>query len=94
LIEDAVLKEARRLIGEMIARRRAALGMTQETLAEKAGVGIATVKVIEIGKFYVSLKILLKMCYALDLYFFFEEKESETELATMMRERWGKIGKN
>ena len=94
MIEDAVLKEARRLIGEMIARRRAALGMTQEELAEKAGIGIATVKVIEIGKFYVSLKILLKMCYALDLYFYFEEKESEADLAKLMREKWGEIGRN
>jgi transcriptional regulator with XRE-family HTH domain len=93
-MNEKILLEARQLIAGFIKNRRNELKITQQELADKCGVGVNTIRRLEDGRFWVNLKQLLVICNALDLYFFLEEKESKKELATIMRERWGKINKN
>lgn len=93
-MNEQVLLEARRMIAGFIRNRRIELKMSQEELAEKTQLGIATIRRFEAGKFWINLQTLLIICNALNMYFFLEEKDSEKELATMMRNRWGTPSKN
>ena len=54
------------MLGERIHNRRAELHMTQETLAEKAGVSANTVSRIEGGQMSVGIGIFIKLVMALD----------------------------
>ena len=87
-MNEQVLLEARRMIAGFIRNRRIGLKMSQEELALKTNLGIATIKRFEAGKFWINLQTLLIICNSLEMYFFLEEKDSEKELAAMMRNRW------
>lgn len=92
MISDKVINEARDLIAGFITNRRKELNLTQSELAERAGLGVATVARIEQKKFIPDGKSLLKICYALDCYFFLQEMESDERFAEMMRNRWRREG--
>ena len=87
-MNEQVLLEARRMIAGFIRNRRIELKMSQDELAERTQHGIATIKRFEAGKFWINLKTLLVICNALKTYFFLEEKDSEKELAQMMKYRF------
>ena len=93
-MNDQVIKEARDMIAGFIVNRRQELGYTQAELAERAGLGRATVERIEGRKFLPDGKSLLKLCHALDCYFFFAEKESDDTLVKAMRRRWQRPGQD
>lgn len=93
-MNDEVLKHAQKLVAERLSQRRKALGMSQQEVADKAGLGWATVQRIEAGHFGPDFKTLMRLCFALDLYFFVEEKEASTPLADAMKNKWGKPGEN
>ena len=63
-------------IGTIIKERRAQLGISQQDLAEFAGVGIATVKDIERGAANPSLFTLQKLMEVLGLEMVFRRKDS------------------
>lgn len=92
MIPDNVLDEARDMIAVFISNRRQELGLTQQELADKAGLGWATVQRIEAKKFIPDGKSLLKICYALDCFFFFGEKESDEPFIKAFRDRWSRPG--
>ncbi len=50
------LNEARQKIAEKIQARRNELGISQAALAEQTGMGIATIKRFESGKFWLNMK--------------------------------------
>lgn len=87
-MNEKVLLEARNLISGFLKNRREELGITQQQLADMSGMGIATIKRFESGKFWLNLKQYLILCHHLKCYPFVEEVESTKELATMMRNRW------
>lgn len=87
-MNDKVLLEARNLISGFLKNRREDLKITQQELADASGMGIATIKRFESGKFWLNLKQYLILCHHLKCYPFIEEVESTKELATMMRNRW------
>lgn len=61
---------------------RAAVGLTQQQLGEKAGVTRQTISLIEKGEYNPSLKLCLKICYAVDRSLdelFWVEKENYSE---------------
>lgn len=89
-MNDKVLLEARNLISGFLKNRREELGITQQQLADNSGMGIATIKRFESGKFWLNLKQYLILCHHLQCYPFIEEVESAKELATMMRKRWSR----
>ncbi len=91
---NSVLYEARRMISAYLAERRRELGITQEDLAARTGLGLATIQRMEAGKFWLNLKTLLVVGSVLDCFIFLEPKDSGAPLATMMRERWGKTSEN
>lgn len=63
-------------IGTIIRERRAQLGISQQDLAEFAGVGIATIKDIERGAANPSLLTLQKLMEVLGLEMIFKRKDS------------------
>ena len=94
-MNEQVLHEARELIAGFISTRRKELGVSQAELAERTGLGIATIKRMEDAKFWPNMKQFMILCHALDLYFFVEEKEGNGPYAKTMRGRWsGKADKN
>lgn len=91
-MSEKVLNEARALISGFLKKRREELGISQQALADDSGMGIATIKRFESGKFWLNLKQYLILCHHLKCYPFIEEVESEKELSTMMRNRWKRLG--
>ena len=93
-MNEKVLEGARDLISGFFKSRREELGITQLELAEASGMGIATIKRFESGKFWINMKQYLILCHYLKLYPFVEEVESDKPLAKAMRERWKRDGDN
>lgn len=85
-MNELVLKEARQLISGFLRDRRIELGITQDALAELSGMGIATIRRFESGKFWLNLKQYLILCHHLKCYPFLAETDSEHPLAKDMRE--------
>jgi len=76
-MNEKVLTEARTLISGFLKQRRQELAITQEQLAELSGMGIATIKRFESGKFWLNLKQYLILCHHLKCYSFLETVEIE-----------------
>lgn len=87
-MNEKVLLEARNLISGFLKNRREELGMTQQELADLSGMGIATIKRFESGRFWLNLKQYLILCHYLKCYPFLAEIEGRSEFAKIMRERW------
>jgi len=87
-MNEKVLLEARGLISGFLKSRREALDMSQQELADLSGMGIATIKRFESGRFWLNLKQYLILCHHLRCYPFLAEMEGKDEFAKMMRERW------
>lgn len=90
-MNEKVLLEARLLISGFLKNRRNELGMSQEKLSELSGMGIATIKRFESGKFWLNLKQYLILCHHLRCYPFLAESDSEYPLAKDMREAMEKV---
>ncbi len=54
-------------ISGLLAARRRELGITQEELAAATGMGVATIKRFESGKFWIGLKQFIVLCHHLQL---------------------------
>jgi len=92
-MKEEVLYEARNKIAGFLLARRKELGMTQDELAEKAGLGVATIRRIESARFWMNVQQLLMLCHALDCFFFMEAKNADTAHAEKMREAMEQIKK-
>ncbi|MEO1021362.1 MAG: helix-turn-helix transcriptional regulator [Bacteroidota bacterium] len=78
MINQEAIDEARDSIVDFIIQRRKNMKLTQIQLAKRAGVSTRTLQRIESEKYIAQADNLLKICYALDCYFFFAEKENDT----------------
>jgi len=87
-MNEKVLLEARALISGFLKSRREELDMSQQQLADLSGMGIATIKRFESGRFWLNLKQYLILCHHLRCYPFLAEMEGKDEFAKMMQERW------
>lgn len=85
-MQEKILLEARSLISGFLKNRREELGMSQQALADLSGMGIATIKRFESGKFWLNLKQYLMLCHFLKCYPFLMETESDHPLAKDMRD--------
>lgn len=85
-MNEQVLQEARQLISGFLKNRRVELGITQDELADNSGMGVATIRRFESGKFWLNLKQYLILCHHLKCYPFLAESDSEHPLAKNMRE--------
>lgn len=61
------LNEVRSKIASIIEERRNELGISQAALAEQTGMGIATIKRFESGKFWLNMKQYILLRNALQL---------------------------
>ncbi len=61
--DESLLK----IIGDRLARLRLAKNLTQEQLAEQAGVGLRTIQRLELGSAAIQLSGFFRLCRALDL---------------------------
>lgn len=68
MTDEALLK----LIGERLARLRVSRNLTQEQLAEQAGLGLRTVQRLELGAAATQLSGFLRVCRVLGLVEQFE----------------------
>lgn len=91
-MNEKVLLEARGLISGFLRSRREELGMTQQELADASGMGVATIRRFEGGRFWLNLKQYLILCHHLQCYPFVATHEGKDEFAKMMRERWQRNG--
>jgi transcriptional regulator with XRE-family HTH domain len=87
-MNEKVLFEARKITAGFLKDRREELNLTQEQLAEKCGWHQATIARIEASKFFMNTKQLWIICNALDLYFFMESKEKDSDLVVSMKYRF------
>lgn len=79
--------QLRQIIGSWIKEFRKKKRLTQLRLAEELGITEATVSKMEAGK-WLSLEMLIKLSITLDFYIFLCEKDSNNDLATVMRHRF------
>lgn len=91
-MNEKVLLAAREMISGFLSNRRRELGITQEELAHMTSMGVATIKRLESGKFWINLKQYLILCHSLKCYPFIAEMEGKDEFAKLMRERWTRKG--
>lgn len=66
-MDEKKLNESRQQIAAFILNRRNELGITQAQLAELTGMGIATIKRFESGKFWLNMKQYVLLRNALQL---------------------------
>lgn len=66
-MDENKLNESRQQIAAFILNRRNELGITQAQLAEMTGMGIATIKRFESGKFWLNMKQYVLLRNALQL---------------------------
>jgi len=66
-MDEQKLNESRKEIAAFIQNRRNELGISQAALAEKTGMGIATIKRFESGKFWLNMKQYILLRNALQL---------------------------
>lgn len=66
-MDEKKLNESRQQIAAFILNRRNELGITQAQLAEMTGMGIATIKRFESGKFWLNMKQYVLLRNALQL---------------------------
>jgi len=86
-INPGYVAKVRQLIGGWLREFRKDKGLTQLEVANLLGVGEATVSKIEAGK-WLSLEMLIKMSVRLDFFLFLVPKDSNDDLATVMRHRF------
>ena len=70
-MNEKKLNESREKIAAFILKRRNELGITQAQLAEQTGMGVATIKRFESGKFWLNMKQYVLLRNALQLPTFF-----------------------
>ncbi len=83
-----VLLEARQKLAGFLKARRVQLDLTQQELAEKAGVQRSTIVAMEAAAFGPGFDLQMKVAEALCLFPAFVEYESDTPIAKALRENW------
>lgn len=61
------LNKSRQKIAQTIKKRREELGILQTDLAEKTGMGVATISRFESGRFWLNMKQYILLRNALDM---------------------------
>jgi transcriptional regulator with XRE-family HTH domain len=79
ITDDALLK----LVGERLARLRLTKNLTQQQLAEQAGLGLRTVQRLELGAAATQLSGFVRVCRVLDLLERFETLVPEEAASPM-----------
>lgn len=76
MMDQNTLDEARKMMADMLKKRRIELNLTQENLAEKTGLHRKTITRLEAGFVWLGMKQYLLVCEALHLFPCLVEMES------------------
>ncbi|HAN78652.1 MAG TPA: hypothetical protein DCQ31_13260 [Bacteroidales bacterium] len=87
-INEGVIFEAQKMLLKYIADTAAEKGITQEQIAEFTGLKQSNVSRMLAGRYSPSLRNFLKIAQAVNCFIFIADKDSDDELATIMKERW------
>jgi len=91
-MKDQKIIEARKLLLSHLWNVAQEQGMTQLDISELTGFSPNSVSRMLSGKFPPTLDSLLKLCDAIGVYIFLESKSSDSENATVMRNRHRRSG--
>jgi transcriptional regulator with XRE-family HTH domain len=83
---------ARKVLLDFVASTAQEKGITQEEIARRTGFTQSNVSRMLSGRYPPSLDNFMKLCEAVDLYIFIEPKSSDSDLATLMRNRHRRKG--
>lgn len=84
-------KEARKMLCQRLKDLARDKGITQEQIAERTGFTQNNVSRMLSGRYPPTLDNYIKLCEAIDCYFFIIDKDAYDNLAEVMRIRCGKI---
>jgi transcriptional regulator with XRE-family HTH domain len=87
-MNDETLEEARKIIAGFLRQRRLELGYSQAYVADQTGLGKRTIVRAEQGEFWLGMKQYLLICETLHLFPAIAEMESDTDIATALRQNW------
>lgn len=82
------LLEVRKILTSHLKQRRNELNISQVALAEKTGLGIATIKRLENGMFWPSLKQYFIICKALNIVPTATPFPASNDFIEMMHKYW------
>lgn len=85
---EKALNEARLLMAGFLKKRRIELGLSQQELADRAGLARKTINAMEAGKFWLVMKQYLLICEALHLFPAIAEMEADDSIAEALRSNW------
>lgn len=85
---EQALNEARKIVADFLKARRIELGLTQQQLAERTGLGLRTIIRYENAQFWLVMKQYFIICEALHLFPSIAEMESDTPIAEALRQNW------
>lgn len=93
-MNEQVLESARDMIAGYLKKRREALNLTQQDLADLCKFHRNTIMNLEAGKFYPNLKKFLIITHHLNCYLFLEPYEADSNYTAEMKKHWepGKPG--
>jgi transcriptional regulator with XRE-family HTH domain len=87
-MNEKVLHEARTMIAGFFKSRREDLGLSLDDMAERTGFQPNTIRNMEEGRFWLSLKQYLIICAALHLFPTVATYEGKGEISEAMRKTW------
>lgn len=91
-MNEEKIVEARIMLCNYLASLAKEKGLSTYKLAEMTGFKQPNVHRMLAGKYSPSLDNFIKLCDAIGVYIFILEKESQDDLAQIMRDRWRRPG--
>lgn len=87
-MDEKTLNEARDIIAAFLKQHRLELGLTQQEVADRAGVARKTINAMEAGLFWLGMKQYLQVCEALQLLPVAVEMKPGEDIAAALRNSW------
>lgn len=87
-MNEIVLEEARIKIASFFKNRRIELNLSQQDVADRAGLSRKSINALEGAKFWPSMKLYMQLCYALHLFPTVVEIEANDSMADALRSTW------
>lgn len=85
---NETLNKAREIVAGFLKARRIELGLTQQQLADKSGLGLRTIVRFEAGQFWLVMKQYFILCEALGLVPAIGKIEDNEPIVNAIREGW------
>lgn len=91
-MNEEKITEARKMLCQYLSLVAKEKGLSTYKIAEITGFKQQNVSRMFAGRYAPSLDNFIKLCDAIGVYIFILEKESQDDLAQIMRDRWRRPG--